>query len=226
MKRHHMIQICIAVLALLFLSTAPNAAASVLCANPSGSVSVRDACKSSEVRLDPVALGFVGPPGPPGPSGPVGPAGPVGPGGPAGTVGPAGPVGTTGPAGPGGAMGPAGPTGPAGPPGPAGPAGRAGGLAGYEVAYSDTGFIPAVAGDEQYATAVCPSGKVVLGGGAVYSYSVVDGLHPIMARSYPDLDLFGRPQGTWTVVVRVLDVRVPGTTWSIRAFAVCAQTTP
>ena len=36
------------------------------CANPSGSVFVRDVCKSNEEQLDPVALGLQGPPGAPG----------------------------------------------------------------------------------------------------------------------------------------------------------------
>jgi hypothetical protein len=38
----------------------------VLCANPSGSVFVREQCKSNEDTLDPNALGLVGPQGPPG----------------------------------------------------------------------------------------------------------------------------------------------------------------
>jgi hypothetical protein len=48
------------------------AAAAVLCANPSGSVSLRTQCNSNETQLDPVALGLVGPRGPQGPSGPSG----------------------------------------------------------------------------------------------------------------------------------------------------------
>src|SRR5260370_34962387 len=44
--------------------------AAVLCANPSGSVFLRATCNGSEIKLDPVALGLVGPPGPDGPPGP------------------------------------------------------------------------------------------------------------------------------------------------------------
>ncbi len=61
--------------------------AAVLCANPSGSVFVRDACKASETQLNAAALGLVGRPGPPGPTGPAGPAGATGPAGPTGPQG-------------------------------------------------------------------------------------------------------------------------------------------
>ena len=46
--------------------SAHSPATMVLCANPSGSVFVRQECKSNEDTLDPVALGLVGPQGPPG----------------------------------------------------------------------------------------------------------------------------------------------------------------
>jgi len=61
------------------VAIAAYADAAVLCANPSGSVFLRDACKGKETQLDPVALGLVGPRGPQGPTGPQGPAGPAGP---------------------------------------------------------------------------------------------------------------------------------------------------
>jgi len=108
---------------------APYADAAVLCGNASGSVFVRDVCKSNETTLNPSALGLVGPPGPIGPAGPSGPAGPGGPAGPAGPPGPQGATGVAGPAGPigpAGSAGPAGVAGPAGAIGPAGPAGPAG----------------------------------------------------------------------------------------------------
>src|SRR5262245_21225386 len=47
-------------------SSARSTATAFLCANPSGSVFVRDHCKQNEDQLDLVALGLVGPPGPPG----------------------------------------------------------------------------------------------------------------------------------------------------------------
>ena len=74
-------------LTMLCATFTTTADAAVLCANASGSVFVRDACKSSEKPLDPVALGLVGPPGPQGPQGMPGPAGSSGP---AGAPGPAG----------------------------------------------------------------------------------------------------------------------------------------
>jgi len=51
----------------LLTATTASLDAAVLCANPSGSVFVRDECKNSETQLDLAALGLVGPPGPPGP---------------------------------------------------------------------------------------------------------------------------------------------------------------
>jgi hypothetical protein len=67
-----------------------SADAAVLCQNPSGVVSVRTQCRSDETRLDPVALGLVGPQGPQGIPGPQGPAGPPGSAGATGAQGPAG----------------------------------------------------------------------------------------------------------------------------------------
>ena len=51
----------VVVLVALAISAPANAA--VLCANPSGSVLLRAACKASEQRVDPVALGLQGPAG-------------------------------------------------------------------------------------------------------------------------------------------------------------------
>lgn len=70
-----------------------------------------------------------------------------------------------GPQGPPGPIGPAGPTGPQGAQGPAGPQGPPGGLA--ERAVVSSGFtVPQSTLEFTYvATALCPPGKVVLGGG-------------------------------------------------------------
>ena len=68
-------RILLLVMLMLLAGMTLYADADVLCANPSGSVFVRTQCKISEIHLDPVALGLVGPPGPPGPQGPPGPAG-------------------------------------------------------------------------------------------------------------------------------------------------------
>lgn len=154
-----------------------------------------------------------GPMGPAGPAGAAGPAGPVGPEGPAGPMGPAGPAGApgaTGPAGPAGATGPMGPYGPAGPMGPAGPAG----VSGHEIV-SATAF-PAPTNVASFASvtasATCPAGKVVVGGGYegsgdawfMYNYA-----------SYPS------SLSTWTVSLKNRD---SGTKFQVqlRVFAVCA----
>lgn len=102
-------RILLLVMVMLLVGISAPAEADVLCTNPSGSVFVRTQCKGSEIQLNPVALGLVGPPGPQGPAGPAGPPGPEGP------QGPPGPTGATGATGP---QGPQGPTGPQGPPGP------------------------------------------------------------------------------------------------------------
>lgn len=76
-----------------------------------------------------------------------------------------------------GAPGPRGPQGPAGPAGPTGPAGPAGGLAGYVRVSAAINF------KQASASVSCPTGKVVLGGGATVE---AEG-------SYPSSDT------TWTV---------------------------
>lgn len=82
--------------------------------------------------------------------------------GPGGPPGPAGPQGEQGPVGP---QGPAGPPGPQGERGPAGPEGPAGGLAGREVVLSEFTVPRSTAEFTYVATARCPDGKVVVGGG-------------------------------------------------------------
>lgn len=144
-------------------------------------VSATGACGNNEMSVDWNQQGIQGPAGPAGPQGPVGPAGPPGAQGPAGPVGPAGAVGAQGepgPAGPPGAQGPAGPTGAQGAqglPGPAGPAGATGtqGLTGAQGPAGSPGISawqivrgPTVTSSDVYtATADCPAGKKVLGGG-------------------------------------------------------------
>jgi hypothetical protein len=98
----------IPVVAMVLLCGSTSSEALVLCGNASGSVFVGAVCKAGMTRIDPAAVGLVGPAGPQGPAGPAGPQGPAG---------PAGSQGAQGPAGPQGAQGPAGPQGPAGQPG-------------------------------------------------------------------------------------------------------------
>ncbi len=111
------------VMVMLFVGFSVSVDADMLCSNPHGSVFVRSQCKGNEQKLDPIALGLVGPQGP---GGPIGATGPVGQQGPQGAQGPAGPAGATGPQGPKGDMGSQGPAGPQGVQGPAGPTGPQG----------------------------------------------------------------------------------------------------
>lgn len=114
--------------------------------------------------------GETGPPGadglqgPAGPSGPHGPQGETGPAGPVGATGPQGASGPTGPQGLQGEQGPAGATGATGPMGPSGPQGPAG-VSGREVVTVKASSAALSMGSSINATALCPSGKVPLGGG-------------------------------------------------------------
>lgn len=120
------------------------------------------------------AAGAQGPAGPAGATGTQGASGAQGPQGlqgPAGAQGPAGPVGQTGATGPAGPPGPAGPEGrtgprgPAGARGPAGPPGTVTGAATVARPLLTTAPDPAV-GTALTATSSCPSGEVLVSGGA------------------------------------------------------------
>jgi len=60
--------------------------ADVLCRDQGGTLSVREACRKGETRLNPAALGLVGAPGPKGEKGERGPRGQQGPSGESGTL--------------------------------------------------------------------------------------------------------------------------------------------
>lgn len=206
---------------------------------PSRSVVIRNGDLVGGVTGPPGPEGPVGPAGPPGPQGLPGPQGP--PGGPPGPVGPAGPVGPQGPVGPTGLQGiqgPAGATGPIGPQGPAGPTGPPGiqgltgatgpigpigltgpqgpqGVSGWERVASD---VPE-ATDEvtKSATASCPSGKVLIGGG----YGISNTIAPVWVR------LNGPDTTTGAMAWSVVATRSSGSeTWTLRAFAICASAGP
>ena len=152
-----------------------------------------------------------------GPQGPIGPQGPAGPQGSPGTngtdgapgatgsPGPAGPKGDTGPQGlPGtngtnGAPGPAGPTGPVGPQGPVG-------ISGYVIVKSN--FLvenPGVIVEE-----LCPTGKVVLGGGVDLGTGYT---HAAITVSRPDATGAG-----WKGAYSTIN----GAHTTIRVWAICA----
>jgi hypothetical protein len=201
-----MLQIGEIVAFLLVLTiSAGYAEAAVLCANPSGSVFIRTACNSNETRLDPVALGLVGPQGPTGPAGPTGVPGPAGPTGPQGLT---------------GATGAQGPAGPNGPPGPAGS------LAGYQIVSFDTEKLDT---DEQIAVATCPAGTHILGGGSfIFNDTAVSGDYEsvVLADSDPFANFPSPGVDSW----RVRAVRLPPggfhSPWHMRIFAVCVAATP
>lgn len=118
-------------------------------------------CKKNElaIRWNQIGVkGDSGPQGLAGPAGPQGAKGDTGDTGPKGDAGAPGPVGANGAA---GMQGPAGPKGDIGPTGSQGPAGSDG-ISGYEIVHV-TVNIPA--GSSGSATAQCPAGKKVLGGG-------------------------------------------------------------
>lgn len=108
----------------------------------------------------PGATGAIGPQGPAGPAGATGAQGPVGPIGPQGATGNTGATGATGMAGPAGATGVPGPMGPVG---PQGPSGAAAGVETFEVSSAPTIVRPF--DGVLSATATCPAGSVVTGGG-------------------------------------------------------------
>jgi collagen triple helix repeat protein len=131
-----------------------------------------------------------------------GQTGPQGPAGPPGPVGPVGPQGLQGPAGPQGERGPAGPMGPAGPPGPRGE----NGVSGYQVVVTSDSF---------QAMAVCPSGKVVIGGGGRTSDfgQALAGSHPAF------FNTSGPEPNAWEATLSTTIVSPPNT---VTAWAICA----
>jgi len=138
--------------------------------------------------------GEQGPPGEPGPQGEQGPQGPQGEPGAPGPIGPTGPVGPAGTAGPPGEQGPQGEPGPPGEQGPPGPA--------PEIVYrTQAGVFTA--------TAMCPEGYKVTGGGYI---NLSIGFTPELNASAPNFGGNG-----WTVVVN------SSLTPSIQVYAVCLR---
>jgi len=113
-------------LAVALSLVASSADAVVLCQRPSGTVTVRDACKKRETQIDLTLLGLRATQGSKGEPGEQGPQGEPGPQGPAGEQGVKGDLGEQGQPGPAGPKGDAGDQGAQGEPGPQGPAGEQG----------------------------------------------------------------------------------------------------
>jgi hypothetical protein len=145
-----------------------------------------------------------------GPAGPQGPAGPVGPEGRQGPQGPAGQQGQQGQQGP---QGPAGPAGATGPQGPAGPKGSSG-VFDYQVVTSAS--VPIASGAVATATAYCPAGYALLGGGGGFNGS--SGL--VMQESRP-IHLTGDVRAWFFKATNQ-----SGGSLQIHAIANCADLTP
>jgi len=160
------------------------------------------------------ARGDAGPPGPPGAQGPIGAAGPAGIQGPQGAQGPQGLPGATGPAGPAGATGATGPQGPAGPTGPQGPPGPAGStrVLGTPV----TSAVNAARHTLVTATATCPSG-VLLGGGGQVTTTSANKDRAVLVASYPSSTT------VWTATAVVATAALgAGQTMTVQAYALCS----
>lgn len=159
--------------------------------------------------------------GPAGPQGPVGPPGPVGsagatgaPGapGPAGPIGPLGPIGATGAT---GAIGPAGSQGiqgVPGPTGPAGPAGPAGSVTGVQIVEGTPTSGPDFS---KQASASCPSGKVIVGGGARTRSFTTQFSTLVIKSSFPDA---ATNQWMSSAAAATVD-----TNWELLAYAICVD---
>lgn len=163
-------------------------------------------------------VGEQGPPGPPGPqgekgeTGDTGPAGPPGPQGEQGEIGPQGPPGAQGETGETGATGPAGPAGPQGETGATGATGPAGPTQSLNVQQVQGTSILVFPNTVVTATANCPSGTLVTGGGYDRTNANLEVLSEGSANS----------QHSWSVLVWNRD---PVST-NIQARAECASLTP
>jgi hypothetical protein len=127
-----------------------------------------------------------------------------------GRVGPLGPQGLRGPAGPEGPQGPAGPEGPQGAQGPPGPSDSQ-----VTAPVSATTPISAPLGTVASATATCPAGTSILGGGITVTTSVPNQLGRAVPReNYPSAP------NAWTGSL-VITSGLVGSTATITVYAVC-----
>jgi Collagen triple helix repeat (20 copies) len=157
---------------------------------------------SSLVGLKVGARGPAGPRGSTGARGPVGTQGAQGPAGPQGTQGPAGPQGA-----PSSVPGPPGPTGAAGPPGPTDSL--------VTAPVTATTPVSAPLGTVASATATCPVGKKILGGGVTITVTVLAQQSRVASR-----DNFPSAPNAWTGTLVVTSGLV-GASATISVYAVC-----
>ena len=129
----------------------------------------------------------------------------------AGQPGPQGPPGPKGDKGDPGPQGPPGPKGDQGDPGPQGPSG----FTGYEIVYED---FSVASGGFLRDTALCPVGKVVLGGGAAVTGAGTRNFHTVLQESTPGT-IGGGAQALWLVAIQNND----SVSHNIRIYAICAS---
>jgi hypothetical protein len=167
--------------------------------------------------------GAVGPKGDTGAAGSKGDTGATGPQGPAGAAGAAGPKGDTGATGPQGVQGPAGlpgvqgPTGPqglTGPQGPVGPQGPAGIITGHQVVSTALSTVTLTGVQSTTASATCPAGKRVFGGG--YETTGTSVLQTV--------SMYPTTMTTWSVTLRHNQPDATAT-FGFRVYAVCSTAT-
>lgn len=171
--------------------------------------------------------GYQGPPGSQGPAGPVGPVGPAGlqgePGpqgaqgdpGPQGEQGDIGPQGEWGDPGEQGLQGDPGPQGPQGIQGPQGPAGLSG--AQLVIGIPVTSAANAPRNTVVAATATCPAGKAVLGGGGLVVTTATQKERALLLGSYPSAADSWEARGV--VAISALG---GGKTMTVTAYALCS----
>jgi hypothetical protein len=107
--------------------------------------------------------------------------------------------------------GPAGAAGPAGPAGPTGPAGAAGGVSGLQVIYAaSSGGAFTVKSSEAH----CPAGKKVTGGGSL----IAGDTNATVTTSAP-----GAVPNPTSWYVQAIEPTATGISWTLYAYAVCAN---
>jgi len=154
--------------------------------HPGGKLRLGSVCKKKE---RPITWNHTGPQGPAGPAGPAGSAGPAG---------------ATGPA---GAAGAAGAAGPAGPAGPTASTVTAGAVQNQPNPGVDTA---------KAATASCPAGKVMLGGGGQVTQNGGNEGDVILQKSYPS------GPTTWTAVGVILGFGLAAS-MDVQAYVICTS---